>query len=963
MTVREGVLAPNPLANRHDPSSPAANRHIMSHSPNRQPKTDENSPPRPTPTSSKKKKHGHQQQKQSSSSTRSSLAPLAGTNDIRAHAGVHPHASPDIRHDNRFEGFSHEELEAFALGDQDQAQLDAVEGVHSGVDDQSSVRCTFSAADPDPSHPPSRMETVLRLRPRYDACILDQVARVNPEYDELKRMCTIDGSDYTRVEEYGFGKNLPNHGRIFSRLVPTYDLKSETRAHLMHTTQVDIDIVNCGAVLMPQVLRNEGFYGSMDAMEQYVADREDWLRGICEATDCDRNEAKKLMTALTFGANLGKWLKDRDLRWEGQGELWHRLSALVTQVRRAADWAEMDPAMTKLFAVHDHSEKKDDGRHRLAVLVQDAERKCVLGAIEAAQGLGCEVTAYMFDGFHIRNSGPPDLLQRLQAAVREATAYEIEFKIKSLAPTMSLSEVLQEENDRHTMEPPVCEKGRMDRPMAEYVAWKHYGSLLVTGGKLWYCVNGVWHTENGGIAPSFFDELPSPYNGNDHAAMVRVVSILRTMPKLQRGDDFRWADLPPHKLVMKNGLLDVYTLHLEPLSPHHHVQSSHMLDMTWHGQGYGSRHDPNFAEQWRRLDADNARLYANDPALEQSVETILAEFALVAGNPRQMALFLLGDGANGKTTATNRLRAVFGSNWVSVGNKKLFAGKGNTASPEVTKMLESHVTVVDESSSEKDPMNVEVFKELVNDKSGYSARKLYSNEMCNVNHMAPIFISNQPPFFSDMGFATSRRMVQVDLPSRFHPTQEALQDALSEHPAPDWRVTDPEERARMEACHARALSRNHMQDSTLVDRYREPKMRMVYFRSLLDRLEAMAPDEHGTRPPLPPVPEHALKTAVAAKETASKQTLPQIYSELFKETGKNDDAMLQSSIVAAIMAQDEKLKETVVNRFLLERVENGRIKKLPAAAQKAKITKLLGARGVYFTGIRHKTPDDMDEDC
>ena len=129
------------------------------------------------------------------------------------------------------------------------------------------------------------------------------------------------------------------------------------------------------------------------------------------------------------------------------------------------------------------------------------------------------------------------------------------------------------------------------------------------------------------------------------------------------------------------------------------------------------------------------------------------------------------------------------------------------------------------------------------------------------------------------------------------------------------------------------------------------------------RRQTCPPCAPARRPPLPPVPEHALKTAVAAKETASKQTLPQIYSELFKETGKNDDAMLQSSIVAAIMAQDEKLKETVVNRFLLERVENGRIKKHPAAAQKAKITKLLGARGVYFTGIRHKTPDDMDEDC
>ena len=136
-------------------------------------------------------------------------------------------------------------------------------------------------------------------------------------------------------------------------------------------------------------------------------------------------------------------------------------------------------------------------------------------------------------------------------------------------------------------------------------------------------------------------------------------------------------------------------------------------------------------------------------------------------------------------------------------------------------MLESHVTIIDESkSTDKKPMDADVFKELVNDKADYMARRLYSNELCDTNRMAPIFISNHPVVFSDMGFAVTRRMIQVDLPSLFHPDQASLNAALAEHPMPILEDgIDPQEYDRLMACHLRAVSRNHLQDSKLVDRY------------------------------------------------------------------------------------------------------------------------------------------------
>ena len=887
-------------------------------------------------------------------SMRAPLAPL--------HASVHApvHASPDASPASRtLAPRSHSRSLPSQPSSRGVPRSVSQSGARGGSEE--ARRGSFSPTDAEGPAMTSSA-TVLKLKNYYDYSALNALAHVSRDYNELKSMCVLEGNSYTREEEYAHSRLLPRHGRIYSHPFPCYDMKSTTRCHLMCDTQMDLDIVNCGATLMPQALFKVNYQGRMDAVEQYRTERELWLEGVCEAIGCERDKAKDLFTALLGGQGLNGWLTNEGAQWQGQERLKQSVRELSNQVRRAAEWTECDPAIDKMFRSVDLSEKRNDGLHRLAILVQMAEFRCVLSAIHAAQQAGYLVTAYMFDGFHIKcTTAPAGLLEGLGDVVWRQTGYHVEFKIKSLAPATTLQETLVYENNRCLVPVPVFDgKGRRDGAICDYVASNHYENLLVTGRKLWYCVNGIWSVEDRQIPACFFKDCPSPYNGDDSAAIIRVVDMLRVHPALQR--KVKWGDVPAHMLVLENCMLNVYTLETLQLKPSHYIQEGNKLDIVWQGSG-ACRGDPLFEEEWRQLDMDNGRLYAGDPELENGVETIFAEFALISGNPRPKAFFMLGDGANGKTAAVGRLKSVFGKKWVYSGNRSLFAGQRSSASPELVAMLESHVTIIDESkSTDKKPMDADVFKELVNDKADYMARRLYSNELCDTNRMAPIFISNHPVVFSDMGFAVTRRMIQVDLPSLFHPDQASLNAALAEHPMPILEDgIDPQEYDRLMACHLRAVSRNHLQDSKLVDRYGTPKMRLVYFRSLLDRLEHMAPAE-GKPTDLPAIPEYALKTDIAAKEATSKKTLKQIYHELFKETGDGADAMLQNSIATSIRQIDQDLTETAVHKFLLDRAENGKIKKHPPPAVKAKITKLLGARAVYFTGIRQKTPDDMEED-
>lgn len=250
----------------------------------------------------------------------------------------------------------------------------------------------------------------------------------------------------------------------------------------------------------------------------------------------------------------------------------------------------------------------------------------------------------------------------------------------------------------------------------------------------------------------------------DSASRELVNETVRNVKHLtrQRREDI--FDLPPEKLVVENGVVDLVTG--EFTSDYNRPGTQTWLPVEYQEDAVPDRFNDFLFDV----------LHPDDV----SVMWELIGYCLYRGYPFQKAALFLGDGANGKSTLLNALREFLGDDNISSVELQDLADNRFAAADMEGKLAN---IAADLSNSELEQTGT--FKELTGGDKIRAERK-YESSFQFENTATLLFSANQAPAADDETYAYERRWLYFDYPNTFSgedavPQRDLLEQFREEH--------------------------------------------------------------------------------------------------------------------------------------------------------------------------------------
>lgn len=183
-----------------------------------------------------------------------------------------------------------------------------------------------------------------------------------------------------------------------------------------------------------------------------------------------------------------------------------------------------------------------------------------------------------------------------------------------------------------------------------------------------------------------------------------------------------------------------------------------------HDRKFGFLHVLPYSYE-KEADCPRFKKFLKEVTLDSyDLEKVLLEYSaycIQGGFPwLQKALFLNGDGANGKSVFADILRSVVGENNAS---SQRLERLGN---PNINALIENKLVNISEESSKAGFLHTEDFKELVG--GGHmNVKRLYKNSYEVVNHTRFVMLSNGMPTATDGSHGFFRRLIIVPFNATF----------------------------------------------------------------------------------------------------------------------------------------------------------------------------------------------------
>lgn len=303
----------------------------------------------------------------------------------------------------------------------DASALRALRGSDAYSDLHADLRVSIDAilrdATTDPRIPKGALaRTVKYWRPRY--------GRVRLE----------DGSSRDEVSGRAYASTHGNLQGMWARV----------RATLAAPIYVDVDMVNAAATIALAVSRRVVPSVKCPALETYVSDRENVLAHVCEATKCDRAEAKQRVIRCLFGGSPDApsspdcdAATDTPVLWRLRSEM----TALAEVIKRTS-WV---------------GDEIDKANSALARYVFTLEHNVLMAAHDELVRRGWAPDVLIFDGMLVRHA--TDHARRITdscedlaaaaAAAKHVTGIDVKFVTKPMVERVALPPpYLAVENDQ-----------------------------------------------------------------------------------------------------------------------------------------------------------------------------------------------------------------------------------------------------------------------------------------------------------------------------------------------------------------------------------------------------------------------------------------------------------------------------------------------------------------------------------
>lgn len=753
-------------------------------------------------------------------------------------------------------------------------------------------------------------------------------------------------------ERYDYGRSTREYGRLYSK--GAQGLLGEVRRHLFDGLYEDVDIRNAQPAMLVQVM-DRLHYGQAetlrDALELYVAERDEQLRQVCASVNASAapesplvtpKEAKELFISILFGGTVARWTAKYGALSTApeHASVGQFVAAFAHQVGLFVAWFEHVYGPEVSTRDRRIDEESTDVAHRhLALYLQNEERIVMLSAISFIQvELGGEVGVLIHDGClcALRGGASAGILARLSRHVHEHAGYRLDFAVKPLTPTVPLPELLASlASPERTSLPMPCydPKLHQDGEFADHFLEVHASKILFDAeGKIYHFADATYDA-NPLLRGTWLKGFPpgawwsALYPNTAYSQCARKMASMRTeiaQRYPQRKERLVWEQYPAHWVPLLDCLLDTITLETHAITPEHRLTRKIPLR---HRTGVLS--SPEHAACVRQLALDNARLYNSEPQLEAAVEERIAYACLTRGNPLKKVTNFVGNGDNGKSTIWMRPLAVLGNQFVQSLAAKQFCGRAQAtaANPHLRAAIMANFAVVEEPAKDE-MMSAAMLKEFSGN-TPMLLRKLYENgDEAMPNNATFVFMSNHPFQVKDADQAWVNRIERIEMPCTFYKSAALREAALAA-------VEDPFARTDL-------AKRAFVGDKDFDERYRGEKMREVYFASLVEHYRNFVLRDRQ----LTDVPDRWSYAGCDAT-TIENDCMQDHYEDLFEETKEASDTLTTDDLVSAFDARNFKTNKIAVGRFMKGRTSAGAVS-------------MIKKRGrMVYVGLRRKPSADM----
>eukprot|EP00873_Tetraselmis_striata_P039780 jgi/Tetstr1/460044/TSEL_005364.t1 len=218
-------------------------------------------------------------------------------------------------------------------------------------------------------------------------------------------------------------------GRLYpsnQRFVCFQNMLGGLRRVLIAGKYVEVDMQNAHFQLLA------GKYPDASAIQDYISNREEHLRGVQEAAGVPRAVAKQLFIMLIFGGSVDGWKAENNIPESLQlpsfcQELYYTVVALK------ADFQVRPENQTFVKAAKSKKLRMSWQNTAFALWLQDLEARCMLAAIDHLRANGVQVASLIHDGALISAADEHKVdLEALGTYVRDATGLECSFAVKGL---------------------------------------------------------------------------------------------------------------------------------------------------------------------------------------------------------------------------------------------------------------------------------------------------------------------------------------------------------------------------------------------------------------------------------------------------------------------------------------------------------------------------------------------------
>ena len=166
--------------------------------------------------------------------------------------------------------------------------------------------------------------------------------------------------------------------------------KREIRALLAAQYYWDVDMKNAQPVFLEQLCKKRGW--ACPKLSEYVAKREEILAIAAETMNCDRDEAKEVLTSFVFGCSRES-VVDRNLPPFFLG-LWDELNWIREQIYEDKEYTELRKSVDRCAK----RDKKNPKTSLAANVLQTIERHCLIAMDKALAKKGRYLATYIHDG-------------------------------------------------------------------------------------------------------------------------------------------------------------------------------------------------------------------------------------------------------------------------------------------------------------------------------------------------------------------------------------------------------------------------------------------------------------------------------------------------------------------------------------------------------------------------------------